>query len=73
MGKCYENLVRPLLFRRDDGELFHLPAYRELLFLYSVVRDVYDHADTGTGNVDVLLPIGHDERSEEHTSELQSH
>lgn len=53
--------LEALLFRRDDGELFHLPAYRELLFLYSVVRDVYDHADSGTGNVDVLLPLGHEE------------
>lgn len=45
------------LFRRDPGASnFDLPAYRELLFLYSIARDLSEQ-DAQT-NVDVLLPIG---------------
>jgi pilus assembly protein FimV len=51
--------LESLLFRREDGEMFHLPAYRELLFLYSVVRDVFDHQDVRPDAVDVLLPLAH--------------
>lgn len=50
-----------MLFRRDEGEdAYDLPAYRELLFLYSVARDFTTRgsaeasADQG---VDLLLPI----------------
>lgn len=44
------------LFRRDPGASnFDLPAYRELLFLYSVARDLSEHESPS--NVDVLLPI----------------
>lgn len=46
------------LFRRDSASsTFDLPAYRELLFLYSVARDLAEeHARAST--VDLLLPIG---------------
>lgn len=37
---------------------FDLPAYRDLLFLYALARDLA--AREVTGNVDVLLPIGDD-------------
>ncbi len=50
-----------LLFRRDEGELFDLPAYRELLFLYALARDLMHRPDDGGAGVepvDVLLPIG---------------
>ena len=50
------------LFRRDPSDqTYDLPAYRELLFLYSIARDFQDHgvADIGR-NVDLLLPM-HDE------------
>jgi hypothetical protein len=49
------------LFRRDETEeAYDLPAYRELLFLYSVARDFTTRAaasnDT-SGGVDLLLPM----------------
>jgi hypothetical protein len=50
--------LEALLFRRGAGaELFDLPAYQELLFLYQLARDLHqsDQPDT---DVDVLLPIG---------------
>ncbi|MCO5124137.1 MAG: hypothetical protein M9915_10390 [Rhizobacter sp.] len=52
------------LFRRDPGvSNFDLPAYRELLFLYSVARDLSEHAaehgvaPAAPTKVDLLLPI----------------
>ena len=43
----------------DGGELFDLPAYRELLFLYALARDLLDaEPATGAPVVDVLLPLG---------------
>ena len=52
-------LLEALLFKRDDtSELFDLPAYRDVLVLYSLARDLWQH---GGGNaetaVDVLLPL----------------
>jgi pilus assembly protein FimV len=40
--------LEALLFRKSRGELFDLPAYREVLFLYSLARDLLDReaADT---------------------------
>jgi hypothetical protein len=54
--------LEALLFRRDGGELFDLPAYRELLFLYALARDRLDPDDGGAPGpvVDVLLPLGAD-------------
>ncbi len=49
--------LEALLFRKSRGELFDLPAYREVLFLYSLARDLLDREAADTGNVDVLLPI----------------
>jgi pilus assembly protein FimV len=50
--------LEAMLFRRDAGELFELPAYRELLLLYAMARDLLD-ADPGSAAspVDVLLPL----------------
>lgn len=56
------------LFRRDrSGDTFDLPAYRELLFLYAIVRDLaaQDAADPSdpadpfdpAAHVDLLLPL----------------
>ena len=49
------------LFRRDETEeAYDLPAYRELLFLYSVARDFTTRAAAAaetSGGVDLLLPI----------------
>jgi hypothetical protein len=47
-----------LLFRKDGGELFELPAYREVLLLFSLARELLDNQDTRIPDVDVLLPIG---------------
>ena len=49
--------LEALLFRKSRGELFDLPAYREVLFLYSLARDLLDRAGADTGNVDLLLPM----------------
>jgi pilus assembly protein FimV len=50
------DLLDASLFRRDAGPTFDVPAYRELLFLYGMSRDLAER-DTGAG-VDLLLPIG---------------
>ena len=53
-------LLEALLFRRDaSASTFDLPAYGELLFLYSQARDLADTGD-GSGEVDLLLPLGED-------------
>ncbi len=45
------------LMRQDaDGETYDLPAYRELLFLYSIARDLAEHP-TNARAVDLLLPM----------------
>lgn len=49
--------LESLLFRKSRGELFDLPAYRDVLFLYSLARDLLDREPLETGTVDVLLPI----------------
>jgi pilus assembly protein FimV len=49
--------LEALLFRKSRGELFDLPAYREVLFLYAIARDLLDREATDAGQVDVLLPI----------------
>ncbi|HET9978731.1 MAG TPA: hypothetical protein VFQ20_14930 [Burkholderiaceae bacterium] len=53
--------LEALLFRRGTGaELFDLPAYQEVLFLYTLARDLHNAEklpDAGEA-VDVLLPIG---------------
>ena len=49
--------LEALLFRKSRGDLFDLPAYREVLFLNSLARDLMDRASADTGNVDLLLPL----------------
>jgi hypothetical protein len=46
-----------LMFRTSQGELFDLPAYREVLLLYALARDLLDHESVDTGRVDLLLPL----------------
>ena len=46
-----------LLFRKRSGELFELPAYRDVLSLYSVARDLHRQVDDPSADVDVLLPL----------------
>lgn len=54
------------LFRRNKtDETFDLPAYRELLFLYSVSRDLAEHGGSAPlSDVDVLLPLTDDPNAE---------
>ena len=52
-------ILEALLFKRDDtSELFDLPAYRDVLVLYSLARDLWQHGGGhGETAVDVLLPL----------------
>ena len=52
--------LEALLFRRSGGALFDLPAYREVLLLYALARDLLDRDALAGGNVDLLLPLGDD-------------
>lgn len=57
--------LESLLFRKTRGELFDLPAYRDVIFLYSLAHDLFDREQIESGNVDVLLPISEgDERTQ---------
>jgi hypothetical protein len=49
--------LEALLFSKSRGELFDLPAYREVLFLYALARDLLDRSSVDTGSVDLLLPM----------------
>ena len=49
--------LEALLFGKSQGQLFDLPAYREVLFLYSLARDLLDREDRPVGSVDLLLPL----------------
>ena len=47
-----------LLFRRSENdESFDFPAYRDLLFLYSIARDRAGAVDTDFGSIDLFLPL----------------
>jgi hypothetical protein len=53
-------VIEAALFRRQPGEpTFDLPAYGELLFLYTVARDLLD--PRGAGAIDLLLPLEFEE------------
>jgi hypothetical protein len=54
--------LETLLFRSDGHELFDLPAYREVLFLYSLARDLLEHGEHTPSKIDVLLPLSDGER-----------
>jgi hypothetical protein len=48
------------LMRQDgEGDTYDLPAYRELLFLYSIARDLGEHPSNAR-SVDLLLPMDGD-------------
>lgn len=52
--------LQALLYRKGDGDLFDLPAYRDLLVLYAVARDLAAQGHSGVADVDVLLPADED-------------
>lgn len=53
-------VLEAMLFRKDETqELFDLPAYKDVLLLYSLARDLWQQGGaTPTDEVDVLLPLG---------------
>ncbi|MEP7301062.1 MAG: hypothetical protein ABI699_05990 [Caldimonas sp.] len=47
-----------LLFRRQSADqTFDFPAYRELLFLYSIARELSGNVETDFGSIDLFLPL----------------
>ena len=58
-SRVMETLDASLFRRNKSDETFDLPAYRELLFLYSIARDLAEHGGSAPpGEVDLLLPLG---------------
>lgn len=55
-------LLEAMLFRKDAAhELFDLPAYKDVLLLYSLARDLWlQNGGMRAGGVDVLLPLEDD-------------
>jgi pilus assembly protein FimV len=53
MDVLEKSLTRP----DNDAETFDLPAYRELLFLYAVARDLSEREAKDRDAVDLLLPV----------------
>ena len=49
--------LEALLFRKQDGQLFDLPAYRELMLLFSLARDLHEAQPQAAHPVDLLLPL----------------
>ncbi|MEO6361745.1 MAG: hypothetical protein ABIO71_00805 [Caldimonas sp.] len=51
-------MLDSLLFRRSEAdEAFDFPACRELMFLYSVARELAGHVETDFGSIDLFLPL----------------
>ena len=51
-------VLEPLLFRQGAGDaVFDLAAYREVLFLYEVARDLAEHESRPAVSVDLELPL----------------
>ena len=49
--------LEALLFRKERGELFDLPAYREVMLLYSLARDLHEDQAEASNPIDLLLPL----------------
>lgn len=52
--------LETLLHRRSASVMFDLPAYRELVLLHALSRDLNEQAPVSAIKVDVLLPLGDD-------------
>jgi len=51
-------VLEAMLFRKDAAlQLFDLPAYKDVLLLYAIARDLWQQAGAGLPAVDVLLPL----------------
>jgi pilus assembly protein FimV len=54
-------MLEAMLFRKDAAyELFDLPAYKDVLVLYALARDLWQQGGSKTPAVDVLLPLDGD-------------
>ena len=52
-------VLEAMLFRKDDAQdMFDLPAYKDVLLLYSLARDLWQQGGNASPEVDVLLPLG---------------
>jgi hypothetical protein len=49
--------LETLLFRRNGSRVLELPAYRDVLVLYAVARDLLMQPPPVAGDVDLLLPM----------------
>lgn len=56
-AKAMEVLERSLTRPDSSEDTFELPAYRELLFLYAVARDLSEREMVDRDSVDLLLPV----------------
>ena len=52
--------LETLLFRADGGQVFDLPAYRDVLFLYGMAHDLIGDSGDKSSRIDVMLPLGDD-------------
>jgi len=69
--RVMETLDASLFRRNKTDQTFDLPAYRELLFLYSISRDLAEHAGAlPNTSIDLLLPL--DDPGEEPISRLSA-
>jgi pilus assembly protein FimV len=70
-AQAMETLDASLFRRNKSDDTFDLPAYRELLFLYSIARDLAEHgAYELHGEVDLLLPLAEDEAARQPVTRL---
>lgn len=66
-AKALGVLERSLMRQDAESYTFDLPAYRELLLLYTVLRDLQEHPEGGAANaaVSVSFPAGDDEQEKD--------
>jgi hypothetical protein len=51
-------VLEAMLFRRDETQdLFDLPAYKDVLLMYSIARDLWHLSGPEARDVDLLLPL----------------
>lgn len=52
-------VLEGMLFRKDESQdLFDLPAYKDVLLMYSLARDLWQQGGYSSTEVDLLLPLG---------------
>jgi hypothetical protein len=53
-------VLEGMLFRKDSSrDLFDLPAYRDLLLMYSIARENWQQQGSRSYDIDLLLPLNH--------------